>query len=33
MRKGTQEKANNTYRVVVVGVKLGEESWDHSVQL
>lgn len=30
MRKGSQEKANNTCRVVV-GVKLGKDSRDHMV--
>lgn len=30
MRKGTQEKANNKYRVVV-GVKPGEESGNRMV--
>lgn len=32
MRKGTQEKANNIHRAVAgVGVKPGEESWNHMV--
>lgn len=31
MRKGSQEKANNTCRGVAVGVKLGKDSRDHMV--